>query len=555
MLLLVGLVAAAPIALALDAGQERDATELGAIEDARRAHEQAQRQARVARQRIEHRFADYEYGLVRTGILAVGLGLFAWGLRQRPRATGRAARVRVVLLVLTGVVAYGSYYQFFQLLHAKGFRTTDNFHYYVGSKYFAELGYFGLYECGLHALQEHGQRALAPLLTARRLTDMQLVPMSEILEAGAACPARFSPERWEEFGSDVVYFVESWPQWKYEAVWDDHGYHPSPIWSLLGGAIAERMPTSEASNTRFLARIDRWFVAAGLLAIGWAFGVEAAALAAIVWGTGHLWRYAFVGDAFLRHLWWASAIFGVCMLRRGWHAWSGGLLAFSSLLRIFPGAFPLAFGLGAARRLWQDRRLPDGAIGFAAGGLATGIALIGLTAAASGRGIEVFAEFADKISLFAAIPAANKMGLGVLAQWIFGPDALAGSACVLALRLVFLALFWRALARARDWETAALGCALIPILTDPTNYYYSFVVLAACLAVRRPRIGLWLGAAALLWNLNGLINYRTYVEYAYASGIAVLFALATVLEMGRAPADAEAPDAGASGAGPRAAAR
>jgi len=62
--------------------------------------------------------------------------------------------------------------------------------------------------------------------------------------------------------------------------------------------------------------------------------------------------------------------------------------------------------------------------------------------------------------------------------------------------------------------------------------------------VRRPRIGLWLLVAALLWNVNGLVLYRTYEEYAYASAIAVALAFAVVFEMGRRAADDAPPPAG-----------
>jgi len=551
-LLLLALIAVAPAGHAAEPGQAPPSADVSALEEARRAHDLAQQRAGKARRRAEHRFADYEFGVVRTGILAAGFAVFAWGLHARRRSGGRPDRragVRRALLVLLALLAYGSYYQFFQLLHAQGFRTTDNYHYYVGSKYFGELGYFGLYECSLRALDERGRRPLNPDLSARRLEDMQTRPLSEILESGERCPSRFGPERWANFRRDVGYFVEGWPKWKWETVWDDHGYHPSPVWASVGGAVAERVSTESRAGMRSLARVDRWLVAAGLLALAWAFGLEAAALAAIVWGTGHLWRYAFLGDAFLRHMWWVSAIVGVCLLRRAYYSGAGGLLAFASLLRIFPAALPLGVLLGSAREAWDRRRLPAGLVGVVVGGAVATALIVLVTAWASGRGLGAFAEFADKISLFASLPAANKMGLGVLAQWVFGAGEASGAVFVWTVRIGFLWIFWRALADARDWEAGALGFALIPMLTDPTNYYYSFVVLGAVLTVRRPRIGLWLLGAALLWNLNGLLHYRTYEEYAYASAIAVLLALAVVIEMSRPLTDDVPPRAAAGAAG------
>ena len=82
-----------------------------------------------------------------------------------------------------------------------------------------------------------------------------------------------------------------------------------------------------------------------------------------------------------------------------------------------------------------------------------------------------------------------------------------------------------------------MGWTLIPILSQPTNYYYSFVVIGMLLAVRRPRIGVVVLLTSLAFSVNGLLFYRTYEEYFYASVITVVACFTVAVEMARAPSE------------------
>ena len=73
-----------------------------------------------------------------------------------------------------------------------------------------------------------------------------------------------------------------------------------------------------------------------------------------------------------------------------------------------------------------------------------------------------------------------------------------------------------------------LAFALVPLLTSPASYYYSFVIVAAMLARRRPWAGVvlsltvlaWIGAAQI-WFLDDL-RYRVYDLIAVAFSLALL---------------------------------
>ena len=483
---------------------------------------------------------DYGFAVFRLGLLVGGLALFVWGWRARRRGEARAERrLRLALLGVLAATAFGSYFYFwrFARLHVE-----DTFHYYVGSKYFPELGYYGLYDCTLQALDDAGRADLAALPHVRNLGTMALEPPPLALARGPGCKQGFSPERWREFAADVRWFHARVPGDRWAHVMEDHGYHPSPVWTLFGRPLASAIPVKGA-GTRVLARLDHALVLGAFLFVGFSVGWETACFAAIVWGTGFLWRYSWIGDAFLRHLWLASSLVGLCRLRRRRHAGAAVFFTTAALLRIFPAVFWIGWAGHALRELVRTRALSSATRRFVAASALTAAVLVAASVPVSGRGLGVWPEFADKISRFAEHGAVNKMGLGVVAQALErglagGGGSGALGAAIQAARLLVVALglfgFWRALAHAEDWEAAALGMTLVPLLTDPTNYYFSFVLAALLLALRRPRIGVVLFLTCIAWSANGLIFYRQDVEFVGASLVALALSFAILREMTRA---------------------
>jgi hypothetical protein len=73
----------------------------------------------------------------------------------------------------------------------------DQYHYLVGSKYFPELGYDGLYVASIEARQE-GQ-SIEPPSRVRDLRTQIIVPYASLQTHRQQVRARFDPLRWEEF--------------------------------------------------------------------------------------------------------------------------------------------------------------------------------------------------------------------------------------------------------------------------------------------------------------------------------------------------------------------
>ncbi len=234
------------------------------------------------------------------------------------------------------LASFASYYNFFRAGHPGGFKGADVFHYYMGSKYFGELGYFELYHCTLAALVEDGQQDPNAFPEVRDQRTLRLEPPAATASGVRDCPERFSPDRWRSFERDLAFFRPRILGGSWTHLLVDHGYNPTPVWSFAGGLFSKPIP-ADSSWFPWLIALDRGLVLAMGALIAWAFGLEALCLAALAWGTSPLWSYNWIGDAFLRNLWLFSAVLGLCLLERGRQLASGAALAFAVPAADLPG--------------------------------------------------------------------------------------------------------------------------------------------------------------------------------------------------------------------------
>jgi hypothetical protein len=505
--------------------------------------------------RVEQRIGE-----LRVGLAFAGLVLFAEGARRRRRgiAEARGSGRRVMLGVVAGLAFAANY----NLFVGTAIHRHEFFHYYLGSKYFPELGYFDLYACSVQVI--HGDGPLPADLT--EITDLRSKrrrPAAEVMAAAPRCRDAFSAERWAAFGVDLESFHTLLGDAGFHRVLRDHGYNPSPAWTLIGGALAAQVPPTPL-GLWLLARIDLALLALLFGALGWTFGFDAMCVAAIAWGASGHTRYQWTGDAFLRHLWLATSVIGVCLLARRRPAASGAFVAMAALERVFPACFFLGYGLRELCVWIRERRATRGFWRFVAG---AGVATIAIAAAgtiAAGRGLPVWLDFAENTRGMLAFKPKNSLGLeyGLRFTSTAPPDWKDGTETereeliqahkertleerrgwqIGALAL-FGALFagacWRGARRdgdgrlqLSDWEAVAMGSAAIPFLTMPGSYYLGFIILGAPLATRRPRIAIALLAATLGWAVCVIQFPGRALGYAVSSWILVAFSVWMLVEL------------------------
>ncbi len=481
----------------------------------------------------------------RLALVVATLTLVVWG-RVAPAVAPRARRWWQVAWALLALVSVAAFFRFSLTdrnrydMHIK-----DVYHYYIGGKYSAEIGYGRLYDCTIAAAHQQGRWWVDQLDTIRDLQTMSARPAAEITARGVAeCRSRFSAERWKQFGTELSWFFDriDGPVWRW--LLNDHGFNPSPIWTLLATPLT-RMTTVD--DLRMLVQIDSLLVLAALVSFGWAFGFQAMCLAAIVWGTGFLWSYTWVGDAFLRQIWFSTALIGISCLRRGHAFTAGAMLATSAGLRLFPAVFVGGYVVYALRRFWETRVWSREDRRFAAGVSITALSLTIASLLLAGRGIEDVPNFLHNITIVRDGIIKNVAGFEAFLWRIDGTTSLywhnevgpgliglgLSSALRFGVAAGSLVWFWFATRRAESWEAAALGFALIPLLTSPAGYYFNFVVLAVPLCERRPSIAVWLLAACAAWQITGLLLRDLGEQFTIVSVVAFVLSCAVLATMRR----------------------
>jgi len=438
---------------------------------------------------------------------ARGLGL-AW-LRS-----GRRELLALGGLAAASLVIYTNFFSF------HGQRTWIHYHdvahYYLGAKYFGELGYGRLYTAMLRAEAEtYGDRFRAS--EARDLAVNRLVPIAELLRASDATVRRFSPERWQAFKEDVAHLRAALGP-HYAEVLRDHGFNPTPVWGVYGGFLANLVPAGSQVGLTALTLIDPLLLIVLLGTIARVFGGRAALLVlthfCLIFGASFGW----VGGAFARYAWLTALGLAVCAVERRRLFLAGLLVGVAAALRVFPAFFTAALVLGIAAELPggnRRRALASHVLGFVLG-------LVGLVVPTVVRpgGLEAWAEFQANLRAHMTTTAPNRIGLGAIApsdqrMAVAAPAAGGPAVAPVSSSAVRWPLF--AVAAAAIFVLGATpglavtmtlgGIALNWAAVDLAAYYYVFLVLLAPTLRDRPwrlvaLLGLELASHALLLFLD-----------------------------------------------------
>src|SRR5262245_568091 len=462
-----------------------------------------------------------QVGAVKAATAAAGaLLLGAGALRSaRGRAPGRSFDALLAALGLLAAACWWNLGRF----HYPGFgHASETYHYYVGGKYFPELGYTGLYRCTALADAEAGRRAEVEARYARDLGTNRIVPAAELLRDPALCKARFSPERWRSFRRDVRHFRERLPVERWQRTQVDHGYNATPAWGLVGRLLASTGPATDG-QILLLRLLDPLLLAGTGLAIACAFGWRTLCVALLYFGTNYPALYGWVGGAYLRQLDLALLLIGICCLRRDRPAMAGALFAAATLVRVYPAT---AFAGVALRAGWEAvaaRRLVLSRFHrrFALSALATLAILVPLSGVAAG-GLGAWSAFFEHGRVLLDTPLRNHAGLRTFlaydpaapARTLLDPKLddpyapwkearirsfAARRPLFLASLAIFALLLAAATHRAEDWSAAVLALGLVPIALELTSYYWA-VLAAYALLRQRSR---WVGAALCALSASG----------------------------------------------------
>lgn len=254
----------------------------------------------------------------------------------------------ILLLLLTAVAALAV--ENYRATDYKRFDTYINayefYHYYIGTKYAREVGYTDMYAASLIADSETGMKWRHNTGTIRNLSNGRHENFKKFLEQADEYKAKFTPERWEEFKKDIVWFKDRLVQGRWDGILRDKGYNGTPVWTMLvGGLLSNRVSTDSKWGMGFLALLDPLLILITFGVVVWAFGWRTALLMIILLGTNYMMKWWHMKGAYLRTDWAMCMVMSVCMIRKKQFAAAGALTGYAALSRIFPAV--LLFGIGA----------------------------------------------------------------------------------------------------------------------------------------------------------------------------------------------------------------
>jgi hypothetical protein len=479
-----------------------------------------------------------------------------WDYRFRqptPVTWPPARRRRLVAIGLLSLAAWWN----FGALHGSGrpLHLHDFFHYYIGSKYFAELGYSRIYQCTAVVEVDEGRARAVEQRWTRNLHTNQLERHLPTPAESAECRARLGP-KWSEFRHDVEWFRAHMAPRAWDGIPMVFGHNATPAWNALGYWLTTTGPASNA-QVLLLGALDPILIVCMFVLLWRTFGVEAACVAAVWFGLNEASAYTWIGGGFLRADVSLCVVAGVCALRSGRGVVAGLAFGAAALLRAFP-LFILA-GIGVKvlhdlhRRGWQSAWLEWR--GFV-GGVSLAATILLAVAAATwapgwGSALEPWKGFATNSRKHLGTPITNHVGLKpalwfewetrgeVMGRyWNDGPwDTWREARTSVAARrapiryviaAAFLALFVVSVRRTPPWVAAVTSIALLPFATTLANYYYALLLLFGVLWIRDKAIGLALACLTLLTTVLPPILEQRDDRYVVISIAVVLFAFFTV---------------------------
>jgi hypothetical protein len=445
----------------------------------------------------------------------------------RARAWPARARLRVATLALLSVTAVCAWTNFGHFKYTTALHYWESFHYVLGARYFPENGYERLYECTAQAQAESGHWRLDRGRFQRDLRDNQPRSVGTILDSPERCSDHFTPERWAHFQRDIAFFSSHISPERWALMLRDHGYNATPLWTAVGRVLMGDAPLSEG-KLGWWAAVDPLLYVAAIGLIGATFGLEAAALALLVFGLGDPWRFDWTGGGVGRAPWFFLSVLALCALERGRYRLAGASIAGAATLRVFPLLFALALGLRALLDTLRERRIERRWWQVLAGAGLAFFLLVGVGALAEGGSSWI--EFFRNSEKHLETSLGNNMGLSAVVAATF-QDSDAGRAkrgqeeqgaggrllpalVYFALALLLFGTIFEATRRRGEATVLFAASLLAPIgAGDLTCYYYLFLVLLAPLAIARlRRVFALLGMVAVtqLVVLTGLAGPSLY---------------------------------------------
>ena len=434
-------------------------------------------------------FVKGRFGLELLTFIAASVALMSWRGSDQARRWGRVAAS--VGLTLVAAVAL--------MIQANG-RTlswgTDlqvaewgTFHYYLGGKYFSEMGYIDLYEQAVIADWDNGDgpNRFREVSRIRDLRDYKFIPTAEVRERPRA--DYWSDARWEEFKKDVEWFGRQAGLKRWGKIIGDRGYNPPPSYVLVAGTLENIFSIRHPVSQTILINLDMVLL---LLALVFSIRAYGYLRSILVLTTFLLW-YGNVNRVFGQIWildWFAAAWMAASAWKLKRHGLSGGLIAYAACMRVFPLVLLVGPVVACLPRMVKERSIPPQLVRFAGVAAVVGLLLVSVSTVRYGPGS--WKQFLSNIAEHNEnhVTGTRRFGLKhmFVLDWSGGlktPARKVKSTRNLrsnktlhrAATALFLVLIVGAMLRRDEHDAMLLGSGLFFIGTVASRYYGALLVL------------------------------------------------------------------------------
>lgn len=316
--------------------------------------------------------------------------------------------LRILLFILC-LAAVPNYYAFKFSNLTTDVHLYDAYFYYVGSKYFDELGYERLVPATIIADAEGANRFRAfDRKMFREQPSQRVVPFDRAMNLRSEIISRFAPERWAAFKADIDWFTASLPERSWDTILTDYGYNATPFGRLTQQFISNLL---HPGQLKWAGYFDLVLLCAALIVIGRVFGMEASLFAALFMFVSYSGRWPPIGASMLRLDWLAAMLVAACCLRRNRRAAAGLSFGYAICARGFPAFFAFGLVVRSAADLVRGRWRNSPSVSFLAWTTGACLLLSGLTVAVQGWGS--FSSSFEKLRRYQGVASLMPGHIGV----------------------------------------------------------------------------------------------------------------------------------------------
>ncbi len=340
------------------------------------------------------------------GIVCVFLLYFIEKGRKPVKRSRQIVAIVLWMLVLCSVwTTHGR--QAKRFFSGQSFRIWSVYHYYLGAKYFDELGYHDLYIQTLAADKE-GPNRLRNVKIIRDLYTLKKEPKNNFIIRRSS---RFSDGRWNEFRRDVNYFTGLRSGRFYGEVLCDRGYNPTPFWTFAGSFLTNVFDIENSWHRMLLLSLDSILCLLTIAFCIWSFGASSTAVLFLIFILLPFNDKRMFGGL-LTYDWFYTILLGLAFLNKKKGRLSALFWAYSVMSRVFPAVFVSGIFIVVCRDFWKTgsinnvyRRFITGFAIFCCAGIILG--------SINAYGPESWGTFRENISEHASqhISGARRVGI------------------------------------------------------------------------------------------------------------------------------------------------